>query len=165
MRRIDLRSPEGIKALRSARKGDLLLLDGPLYTARDQAHRRLREDLSRGEPPIDLRGKVIYYCGPTPAPEGMVVGSCGPTSSYRMDKYADVMEKLGVVGLIGKGERSPSAGRTFKKAGIRYLIAPGGAGAYLAQRVVRAQVVAYPELGPEAIYEFVVEGFPVVVEI
>ena len=165
MKRIDLTSPEGVKALRSARKGELLLLDGPLYTARDQAHRRLKEDLSRGKPPFDLRGKVIYYCGPTPAPKGMVVGSCGPTSSYRMDKYADMMEELGVVALIGKGERSASARRIFKRAGIRYLIAPGGAGAYLARRVVRTRVVAYPDLGPEAIYEFWVEGFPVVVDV
>ncbi|MHB9124318.1 MAG: Fe-S-containing hydro-lyase [Armatimonadota bacterium] len=149
----------------SLRAGDSLLLSGVVYTARDAAHKRLYELLEAGEPlPVDLRGQVIYYVGPTPASPGRVIGSAGPTTSGRMDAYTPALLAYGVKGMIGKGSRSPEVKEAIVKYGAVYFGATGGAGALLAERIVKAEVAAYEDLGPEAIYRLVVRDFPVVVK-
>ncbi len=150
----------------SLEAGQLLLLTGVLYGARDAAHRRLAAALARGEGlPVNLAGQVIYYVGPTPAPPGRPCGSAGPTTSGRMDPFTPALLKAGVRALIGKGNRSPEVVAALKEYGGVYLAATGGAGALLAQCIREMEVVAYPELGPEAVYRLVVEDFPVVVAI
>ncbi len=161
--KIRLDKVEDRELLRQLRPSTLVLLTGKIYTARDQAHRRLYEDIKKGKLPINLKGSVIYYCGPTLPKKGWPIGSCGPTTSSRMDKYIDLTLKLRPLAVIGKGERAPDVLSRLSKAGIRYLVAPGGAGAYLASRVRSSRVVLYPELGPEAVYELQVENFPAVV--
>lgn len=146
------------------RAGDSVLLSGVLYTARDAAHKRLMQLLDSGEAlPFDLAGQVIYYCGPAPAPPGHAIGSAGPTSSYRMDPYATRLHALGLAATIGKGDRSASVRQACRDHGAAYLVAVGGAGALLAQRVTSASVIAYEELGPEAIRRLEVVDFPVLV--
>lgn len=144
--------------------GDVVHLTGPMYTARDAAHQRLR-DLIRagGDLPIELEGQVIYYCGPTPAPPGRPIGAAGPTTSYRMDDFAPELYALGLRGTIGKGNRSGHVRQALKRHGGVYFVAVGGAGALLSDRIVSAEVVAYPELGPEAIRRLEVRDFPVIV--
>ncbi len=162
--KINLDREEDLKVLRSLPPKTMVLLSGVLYTARDQAHRRLEEDFQNGRLAVDcFRNKVIYYCGPTPAKKGRPIGSCGPTTSSRMDKYAYLTVSLGLAGVIGKGERSEETFRLFSRTGIRYLIAPGGAGAYLSTCVKKCRPFLYSDLGPEAIYELTVDAFPVVV--
>lgn len=152
---------EAIAGLRAAQE---VLLSGQVYTARDAAHARLRQAIDAGEqPPVPLEGRVIYYCGPTPAPPGRPIGSCGPTSSARMDPYLDLVLSLGVVATIGKGNRSRQARAAIVRHRAAYFVAVGGAGALLAQRVVAARVVAYEDLGPEAIYELTLDHMPVLV--
>jgi len=152
---------DGVLALRA---GDAVLLSGAVYTARDAAHQRLLALIEAGEPlPIELEGQVIYYCGPTPAPPGRPVGSAGPTTSSRMDAYAPILHARGVRATIGKGPRSGAVRRALMEHGAVYLAAVGGAGALLAQRVVAAEVIAFAELGPEAIRRFTVADFPAVV--
>ncbi|MRI83202.1 MAG: fumarate hydratase [Nitratiruptor sp.] len=144
--------------------GDIVYLNGTLYTARDAAHKRLVELIERGEPlPFDLQGAVIYYVGPTPPKPGEVIGSAGPTTSYRMDSYAPILIEHGLKGMIGKGRRNEAVKEACKRYKAVYFGAVGGAGALLAQRIKAAKVIAYEELGPEAIRELVVEDFPVVV--
>lgn len=151
---------------RSLEVGQFLLLRGVILGARDAAHRRLAAALSRGEElPIDLKGQVIYYVGPTPAPPGFPCGSAGPTTSGRMDPFTPLLLKAGVRALIGKGNRSPEVVAALKECGGVYLAATGGAGALLGQCIRKMEVIAYPELGPEAVYRLVVEDFPVVVAI
>jgi fumarate hydratase subunit beta len=159
-----LKTPLGIADILKLRSGDEVLLTGIIYTARDAAHKRLLEDLDKGiEPPFDLDGAIIYYVGPTPAKPGRTIGSAGPTSSYRMDPYSIRLMKLGTKVMIGKGQRSES----FKQALIQnqglYFSAIGGAAALLSQRIRKAEIIAYPELGPEAIHRLEVEDFPVIV--
>lgn len=146
------------------RCGDQLLLSGFLYTARDAAHKRLVESLSKnGKLPVELKGQAIYYAGPTPAPPGRVIGSAGPTTSQRMDSMTIPLLEYGVKGLIGKGSRSEEVKKALVQHKAVYLAATGGAGALLAQRIKSAEVVAYEDLGPEAIYKLEVQEFPVVV--
>jgi len=144
--------------------GDRILLSGVIYTGRDAAHKRLFELLQAGKPlPVDLRGQVIYYVGPTPAKPGAVIGSAGPTTSGRMDAYAPALIAHGLKGMIGKGSRSQSVLDALKKHRAVYFAATGGAGALLAQRIKKAEIIAYDDLGPEAIHRLEVEDFPVVV--
>jgi len=148
----------------SLESGDRLLLSGVVYTGRDQAHRRIREMIERNEKlPVDLSGQVIYYTGPSPAPPGMVIGSAGPTTSARMDSFTDSMLKLGVKGMIGKGRRDHDTRELLVWYGAVYFCTFGGAGAYLAARVLESEVVAFGDLGPEAMFRLRVEDFPVIV--
>ncbi len=145
--------------------GEEVLLFGTIYTARDQAHLRLCEMIRNGESlPIDLEGIIIYYCGPTP-PGDRVIGSCGPTTSSRMDPFTPKVLDAGVKGLVGKGRRSPAVRKAIEQEGAVYFLAPAGAAAYLSTRVKKCDVVAFEDLGPEAIYKLEVEDFPLVVAI
>jgi len=161
---IRLRTPLSAEDLDKLKVGDRVLLSGKIYTARDTAHRRLVERLDEGRDlPLQLNGQVIYYCGPTPAKPGKPIGSAGPTTSYRMDSYAPRLIELGLKGMIGKGKRSPAVIEAMKKCRAVYFGATGGAGALLSKRIKSARVIAYEDLGPEAIRELEVEDFPVVV--
>jgi fumarate hydratase subunit beta len=142
--------------------GDKVYLGGTLYTARDAAHKALIELLDAGKPlPFPMEDAVIYYVGPTPAAPGQVIGSAGPTTSYRMDAYAPRLLGLGLRGMIGKGLRSPQVVEAMKQAGAVYLCAIGGAGALLSLRIKSAEIIAFPELGAEAIRRLEVQDFPV----
>lgn len=154
---------ERIKALEA---GEELSLSGKIYTARDQAHKRLTEAITRGKGlPIGLKDAVIYYCGPAQTPKGKIIGSCGPTTSARMDKFTPALLKAGVKGMIGKGRRSEEVVDAIKKYRAAYFLTYAGCGALLAQYIVKARVAAYPDLGPEAIYELEVKDFPVIAAI
>jgi fumarate hydratase subunit beta len=144
--------------------GSRVLISGIIYTARDAAHQRLVELIERGEKlPFELEGQVIYYVGPAPPKPGMAVGAAGPTSSYRMDPYAPALLKLGLKAMIGKGQRSPEVLEALKHRRAVYLVATGGAGALLAASIKKVRMIAYEDLGPEAIRELTVENFPVIV--
>lgn len=144
--------------------GDVVFLSGRVYTARDAAHKRLVEALDRGEsPPFDLRGAIIYYVGPSPAPPGHPIGAAGPTTSYRMDAFAPRLYALGLKASIGKGRRNDAVKAALATCGGVYLGATGGAGALLSQRITAARIIAYEDLGPEAIRELIVEDFPTLV--
>ncbi|MDI6851400.1 MAG: Fe-S-containing hydro-lyase [bacterium] len=146
--------------------GERVLLNGTIYTARDAAHKRILNELERGEFNLfPLNGAIIYYCGPSPAPPGRIIGSAGPTTSYRMDPYVPILLKHGVHGFIGKGKRSQKVREALRKFGGVYFIATGGAGALLSTKIVGSKVIAYEDLGPEAIYAFQVADFPVIVGI
>lgn len=148
------------------RAGDRVLLSGTIYTARDAAHKRIFELLDSGlEPPFELRGAVIYYAGPTPAREGMAVGSCGPTTSGRMDAFTPRLLDLGLLGMIGKGERSPEVISAIVRNRAIYLCAVGGAGALIARHIKTSEVVAFPELGCESIKRMSIEDLPLTVGI
>lgn len=153
--------PEQVKTLRA---GDTVLLTGTLYTARDAAHKRLVACLDEGrELPFDLKNQLIYYVGPAPASPGHAVGSAGPTTSYRMDAYAPRLIENGLKGMMGKGKRNGQVIEAMKKHGAVYLGAVGGAAALIAQRIVKSQVIAYDDLGAEAIHRFEVKDFPALV--
>lgn len=144
--------------------GDILYLSGTIYTARDAAHKRMTEELAEGRPiPFDIRGAVVYYLGPTPARPGQVIGSAGPTTSGRMDKYTPALLDQGLKGMIGKGRRSEAVREAIKKNKAIYMGATGGAGALLSKCIKEACVVAYEDLGTEAIRKLRVENFPVTV--
>ncbi len=148
------------------RAGDEALISGYIYTARDAAHKRICEMLDRGEePPFELKNSIIYYVGPTPAREGEIIGSCGPTTSGRMDAYAPRLIALGETGMIGKGERSAAVVEAMKRHTAVYFAAVGGAGALLAETVKERVPVAFPDLGAEEIVRLRVENFPAVVVI
>jgi fumarate hydratase subunit beta len=148
----------------SLRAGDTLLLSGIVYTARDAAHSRLVDLLDQGkELPIDIRDAVIYYVGPTPAKPGQVIGSAGPTTSYRMDAYAPRLIELGLRGMIGKGKRSQEVIDSMKKHGAVYFGAIGGAAALIAKTIVACEMVCYEDLGSEAIRKLTVKDFPATV--
>lgn len=157
-------TPLQSECVEATRAGETLLLSGTIYTARDAAHQRLLQAIDAGSPlPFSLEGGVIYYCGPAPAPPGHAIGSAGPTSSYRMDPYTPLLYELGLKATLGKGDRGLAVREACRRYGSLYLIAVGGAGALLAARVVSAEVVAYEDLGPEAIRRLVVADLPVVV--
>ncbi len=161
---IRLSPPLTDTAVEKLKAGDSVLISGVVYTARDAAHARLVDLIRRGEPlPFDVRGQLIYFVGPTPAPPGRPIGSAGPTTSYRMDPYSPLLIERGLKGMIGKGKRSGEVIEAMKKHKAVYLAAVGGAGALISQRIVSAEVVAYEDLGPEAIRKLVVEDFPAVV--
>ncbi len=146
------------------RAGDRVLLSGVIYTGRDAAHRRLFELLQVGKPlPVDLRGQVIYYVGPTPAKPGRVIGSAGPTTSGRMDAYAPALIAYGLKGMIGKGLRTQEVRDAMMEHGAVYFGATGGAAALISRCIKKAEIVAYEDLGPEAIHRLEVEDFPLVV--
>ena len=152
--------------IRSLRAGDSVLLSGRIYTGRDAAHKRLCALLSEGKPlPVPVRDRAIYYAGPCPAKPGDPIGSCGPTTSYRMDAYAPALMREGLRVMIGKVFRSPEVIEAMKETGSVYLAATGGAGALIAQCVKSARVLAFDDLGTEAIRELVVEDFPLIVAI
>lgn len=144
--------------------GDYVYITGTIYTARDAAHKRMYEAMLEGkEPPFELSDSVIYYLGPTPAKEGQVIGSAGPTTSSRMDKYAPLLMEHGLRGMIGKGKRSPQVLEAMQKQGCVYFAAVGGAGALLSKCIKEAEVIAYEDLGTEAIRRLQVEELPVIV--
>lgn len=159
-----LTTPLRNEDVRRLRAGDRVYLSGPLYTARDMAHKRLYDLIQSGQPlPIDLSSHVIYYVGPTPARPGAVIGSAGPTTAGRMDPYTPALLARGVKGTIGKGYRSAEVREAMVRYGAVYFAATGGAGALLARRIKKAGVVLYEDLGPEAVHLLEVEDFPVVV--
>jgi len=144
--------------------GDIVFLSGILYTARDAAHKRLVELIqNKKELPFDLKGSVIYFVGPTPPKPGDPIGSAGPTTSYRMDSYSPILLKHGLKGMIGKGKRSQEVKDACKKYCAVYFGATGGAGALLGKKIISSTVIAYPELGPEAVRKIEVKDFPVTV--
>jgi fumarate hydratase subunit beta len=161
---IEVRTPLDEGLARSLRAGQELFLSGTAYVARDAAHRRMVEALGRGERlPFDPAGQIIYYAGPTPARPGHPVGAIGPTSSYRMDPYVEPLLQAGLRAMIGKGVRSNEIKRLLGRYGAAYLIATGGAGALLASAVKSAEVIAYSDLGAEALRRVEFERFPVYV--
>ena len=152
------------ESVKSLHIGDSVLITGVIYTGRDSAHKRLIETLDQGkELPVDLRGQIIYYAGPAPAKPGNPIGSIGPTTSYRMDPYTPVLIARGLKGMIGKGNRSQEVIDAMQKYTAIYFGAIGGAAALMAKSVKKAEVVAYEDLGPEAIRRLEVEDFPAVV--
>ncbi len=156
-------SDEDIKKLKA---GDYVYITGTIYTARDAAHKRMAEALADGkELPIDMKNNIIYYMGPSPAREGRPIGSAGPTTASRMDKYAPNLIDLGLKGMIGKGKRSKAVKEAIIRNNAVYFAAIGGAGALLSQRIKSSEVIAYDDLGTEAIRKLKVEKFPVVVVI
>ena len=161
---ISITAPMSCEQARVLQAGDSCLISGVIYTARDAAHKRLCELLERGEElPIDLRDSVIYFVGPTPAKPGQVIGSAGPTTSYRMDAYSPSLIALGQTGMIGKGKRGPEVITAMIEHGAVYFGAIGGCGALLGKCIKKCEVVAYEDLGAEAIHRLEVENFPVVV--
>ncbi len=161
-----LNTVESIEKISKLKAGDKVLLSGKIYTARDAAHKRLKELADNKQHlPIDLSGKIIYYCGPCPAKPGRVIGSCGPTTASRMDALTPFMLSKGVKATIGKGPRSQELIKSMKKYKSAYLVATGGAGALLAEKVKACKIVAFEDLGPEAVYELEVKDFPVIVAI
>ena len=159
-------TPLEVKQIKKLKVGDEVLLSGTVYTARDQAHKRLVEAIRRGRrPPLDLKGKVIYYCGPTGTPRGKTIGSCGPTTSSRMDGFTSVLLKAGLKAMIGKGARSEEVGGAIKKYKAVYFLALAGCGALLSKYVKAKRLICYPDLGPEAIYKLKVKDFPLIVGI
>ncbi len=148
------------------RAGDYVYLTGTIYTARDAAHKRMKETLDAGkELPLSLERNVIYYMGPSPAREGRPIGSAGPTTASRMDKYAPEFLDLGLGAMIGKGKRSPAVADAIVRNGAVYFAAIGGAGALLSKCILSSEVIAYGDLGPEAVRKLAVKDFPVVVVI
>lgn len=164
MTQVKLTTPLSDEVVENLRIGQRVSLSGTIYTGRDAAHKRLVELIEQGkELPFDPKGQVIYYVGPSPAKPGKVIGSAGPTTSYRMDSYAPKLYALGLKASIGKGRRSPEVIKAMKQYKGVYLAAIGGAAALIARSIKEAKVIAYPDLGPEAIHELVVEDLPVIV--
>ena len=164
MRRIKI--PLDKSAVKALKMGDAVLLSGVIFTARDQAHRRLVEALKKNKRlPLDLKGRVIYYCGPTKTPKGKIIGACGPTTSSRMDEFTPLLLKAGLNGMIGKGRRSKDVIAAIKKYRGVYFLTYAGCGALLSKYVKKATCVAYKDLGPEAICRLEVKDFPVIVGI
>ena len=150
----------------SVKVGDKIYLSGTVYTARDAAHKRIIELLDNNQKlPFELKNSIIYYCGPTPTPDNFAIGSCGPTTSCRMDAYSPVLIALGQTGMIGKGSRSREVVEAMKQHKAVYFGAIGGCGALLAKCIKKCEVVAYEDLGPEAVHRLEVEDFPVTVVI
>ncbi len=161
---IKITTPITRDTVKSLKAGDRVLISGTIYTARDAAHKRLTENLAKGiEPPIEIKNLAIYYAGPAPAKPGQVIGSCGPTTSGRMDAYAPTLISLGQTAMIGKGERSPEVIEAMKNYGAVYLGAIGGAGALIAKSITSAEVIAYEDLGTEAIRKLTVVDLPAIV--
>lgn len=162
LRHIDVPFSDQVAA--SLRAGDYVYLTGTIYTARDAAHKRMQESLERNERlPLEINGEVIYYMGPSPARPGKVIGSAGPTTSSRMDKYTPTLLDMGLRGMIGKGRRSREVKDAVVRNGAVYFAAVGGAGALLSRSVISSQVIAYDDLGTESIRKLEVRDFPVIV--
>lgn len=161
-----LRAPVTDDDIKTLAVGEEVLVEGVVYAARDAAHKRMVESLQKGEElPLDLKGQIIYYVGPCPAPPGKITGSAGPTTSGRMDSYTPFLLACGLKVMIGKGDRSSEVVEAMKRYKAVYLAAVGGAGVYLAQKIKEEEIVAYEDLGPEALRRFRVESFPCIVAI
>ncbi len=161
-----LKTPISDEARTSLRVGDEVLISGTIYTARDAAHKNMVETIEQnGELPFKFVGQIIYYVGPTPAKPGQAIGSCGPTSSYRMDRFSPILMNKGLKVMIGKGERSETFIQEMIQEKAVYLIAIGGIGALLSKKVIASEIIAYPELGAEAIRKLEVKDFPAIVAI
>ncbi len=161
-----VQAPLDKEAVKELRSGDMVYITGTIYTARDAAHKRMAEALANGESlPIDIKDNIIYYMGPSPAREGRVIGSAGPTTASRMDKYTPELLDLGMGGMIGKGKRSDEVKKAIIRNGSVYFAAIGGAGALLSKAITDAEVVAYDDLGTEAIRKLQVKDFPAIVVI
>ena len=161
---IKITTPLTREAVKQLRAGDSCLISGVIYTARDAAHKRLCELIAAGkELPIELQDSIIYFVGPTPAKPGQAIGSAGPTTSYRMDAYSPTLISLGLTGMIGKGKRGPEVIAAMKEHGAAYFGAIGGCGALLSRCIKKAEIVAYEDLGAEAIRRLEVEDFPAIV--
>ena len=158
-----LRAPVSRADLEPLEAGDKVLISGTIYTARDAAHKRIVEALANGTPPFELDGQILYYVGPSPPPPGRVIGAAGPTTSYRMDPYAPTLLAQGLRVMIGKGKRSDEVKAAMIEHGAVYLAAIGGAGALLGRAITEAEIVAYEDLGPEAVRKLTVVDFPAVV--
>lgn len=166
MERIQIQLPLTKETASSLKAGDFCYLSGPMYVARDAAHARLFECLKNGEPlPVSLEGETVYYMGPSPAKEGQVIGSAGPTTSSRMDRYTPALIREGMLGMVGKGRRSSEVKEAMTECGAVYFAAIGGAGALLSKCIKSAEIKAYEDLGAEALRLITVEKFPVVVAI
>jgi fumarate hydratase subunit beta len=164
MRKIQMPLTKSI--IKTLKPGEEVLLSGPVLTGRDAAHKRLSEALiSNKKIPVDIKNETVYYTGPTPVRPGEVIGSCGPTTGARMDPFTPLLLKHGLIGMIGKGERSPETVSAIKKYGAVYFVTVGGAGAYLSDKVKESSVAAYKDLGTEAVYRLVLEDFPAMVSI
>ncbi len=158
--------PTDAAHIMNLRQNDVVLLNGTLYTARDQAHKRMAAAIKDGkELPFPLKNAAIYYCGPTPTVEGAIIGSCGPTTSTRMDSYTPLLIEHGLNVMIGKGVRSDAVTQAIKEHGAVYFSAIGGAAALYRSTVKACELIAYPDLGCEAVYKLTVEDFPAVVTI
>lgn len=161
---IKINTPFTTEDVKKLKAGDSCLISGVIYTARDAAHKRLCELVAEGkELPFDVKDSIVYFVGPTPAKPGEVIGSAGPTTSYRMDAYSPILIEKGQTGMIGKGKRGPEVIAAMKEHGAIYFGAIGGAGALLAKCIKKSEIVAYEDLGAEAIRRLEVEDFPVVV--
>ena len=164
MRRLNTPLTKSVRA--KLKCGEEVLFSGTVYTARDAAHKKLTHLISENKKlPLKLKDEVIYYAGPTPCRSDGVFGSCGPTTSSRMDAFSVLLMEKGIGGMIGKGRRSPEVVSSIKKHKAVYFLAVGGAGAYLAKRIKKVEVIAFQELGPEAIYRLELEDFPLIVGI
>ena len=163
---IRIQTPFTEEMSRKLKAGDSVLITGKIYSARDAAHKVMTETLARGEElPIDWHDKMVYYLGPTPAKPGDPIGSAGPTTSGRIDAYTPTMLDQGIKGMIGKGSRKPEVIESMKKNGVTYFAAVGGAAALIAKSIKKYEVIAYGDLGPEALAELTVEDFPAIVVI
>ncbi|MCX5776426.1 MAG: FumA C-terminus/TtdB family hydratase beta subunit [Candidatus Firestonebacteria bacterium] len=156
--------PTSKEELKSLKAGEIVYLSGRIITGRDQAHKRLTETLKAGKKlPVELKGQAIYYVGPTPCKKGEIIGACGPTTSRRMDAFTPSLLKQGLTAMIGKGNRSEEVRIAIKKEKAVYFSTLGGAAAYLKKRVLAAKIIAYKDLGPEAVYELEIKEFPAIV--
>jgi fumarate hydratase subunit beta len=161
-----INKPLNKKQVENLKFGAEVKLSGIIYTARDQAHKRLAEALKKGRKlPINLKNAIIYYCGPTKTPKGKIIGSCGPTTSSRMDEFTPALLKAGLKGMIGKGARAKEIISAIKKHKAVYFLAYAGCGALISKYIQEARAVAYKDLGPEAIYRLKVKDFPLIVGI
>ena len=164
MAQVKITTPLTREAVRNLKAGDSCLISGVIYTARDAAHKRLCELVEAGKKlPMDVTDSIIYFVGPTPAKPGQAIGSAGPTTSYRMDAYSPTMIAEGLTGMIGKGKRGPEVVAAMKEHGAVYFGAIGGCGALLSKCIKKAEIVAYEDLGAEAVRRLEVEDFPVIV--
>jgi fumarate hydratase subunit beta len=160
----NITTPLNDDIIKELKAGEKVFLSGYIYTARDTAHKRFMDVLNAGkELPFNMKDQIIYYCGPSPAPPGKVIGACGPTTSSRMDSYTPRLLSLGLKGMIGKGKRSSAVKEALKENKAVYFGATGGAGALLSQSVVSLEIVAYEDLGPEAVVKLEVRNMPLFV--
>ncbi len=161
---ISIETPLTDELIETLKSGDRVLISGIIYSARDAAHKRLVELIEKGEKlPLDIKGQIIYYVGPTPARPGQVIGSAGPTTSYRMDPYTPALLQTGLKGMIGKGSRGGEVIETMKIYKAVYFAATGGAGALISGKIIKSEIVAYEDLGTEAIRKMEVKDFPAIV--
>ncbi len=161
-----IKTPLDESTIKNLAAGDFVEITGIIYGARDAAHKEFLKIIENGEKfPFDLKGQIIYYVGPTPSPPGAIIGSCGPTTGSRMDEFTPSLLEAGLKGMIGKGIRSEKVKETIVKYCAIYFVTYGGCGAYLSQFVKKCEVIAFPELGPEAVYKINVENFPAIVGI